>query len=273
MDEIKTIQFLHRDRNFAMDARKSLNLRLGSYLRLQLGWSKKLPEAERKRIAAEAAKLMEAEEPDRFESMIIPAREAAKIFEDREAIAEKASAKLARKFPVWAAFGKGVLGFGEGSLAVIIAECGELSEYSTEAKLWKRLGLAPRQNRVPPGLSREDRAAAWIANGYSPRRRSHMWNVGASLIKAQVRKIKDADGEDTGERETRGPYGELYLRRKTYEHARDSDMSDKHAHLRAQRYMEKRLLRDLWRAWRRTTQVLAEKPTAVLSAANSLAAE
>ena len=236
MDEIKAIKFLHRDRCFAMEMRKALNLKLGSYLRLQLGWRKDLPEKERKRIAAEAAALMAADEPDRFESMITPSRMASEIFEDRERIIEKQMAKLAKQLPVWEAFGKEVRGFGEVSLAVIVAEAGDLSEYESESKLWKRMGLAPGQNRVAPGLSREDRAEAWITRGYSPRRRSRMWNIGDALIK--------------GNRD--GKYRTAYLARKAYELAREPEMTPMYAHRRAQRYMEKRLLRDLWRAWRRT---------------------
>ena len=33
---------------FAQDTRKSMDLRLGAFLRVQLGWSKELPEDERK---------------------------------------------------------------------------------------------------------------------------------------------------------------------------------------------------------------------------------
>src|SRR5258706_15708296 len=49
----------HRERCFAMEQRKRLNLALGSFLRLVLGWRKDLPEAERKAIAAEAARMID----------------------------------------------------------------------------------------------------------------------------------------------------------------------------------------------------------------------
>ena len=105
-----------------------------------------------------------------------------------------------------------------------------------------------------------------LLHGYSPERRSIMWNIGASLIKQQ------------------GPWRDLYLARLATEHQKALDeglipatstkatvdswakrglpeltkvtkitaahRSAGHMNNRAQRYIEKRLLRDLWRAWR-----------------------
>jgi len=249
-----------------MDTRKIVDLRLGAHLRRVLGWRKDLPEPERKAIAEEAAQMME-EGGGPFERMIATSHSAREIFAVEEELARKEMGRLAKQLPVWESFCKNVRGFGEVSLAVIVAEAGDLSCYDNKSKFWKRMGLAAGQNRVPPGLSREDRAAAWIKNAYNPRRRSHMWNIGDAVIKAQVRIIKDADGKDTGERAAIGVYGDVYLRRKAYEHARDPEMSKMHAHRRAQRYMEKRLLRDLWQAWRRATLSMTEKSIVDLPAA------
>jgi hypothetical protein len=237
LDEIIVeIRVKHRRRCHAMESRKILDLRMGALLRLELGWRKDLPEKERKAIAARAAELMEGEEAH-LQSRL--------PYEKMEADAKKEMAKLAKRLPVWEAFGAGVRGFGEVSLAVIVAEAGDLSNYANPGKLWKRLGLAPGQNRVPPNLSREQRAQAWIERGYSPRRRSHIWNIGDALIKGN---------QD-------GPYRTLYLERKAYEHARDPEMTKMHAHRRAQRYMEKRLLRDLWQAWREAKDLVIPSRT------------
>ena len=44
-------------------------------------------------------------------------------------------------------------------------------------------------------------------------------------------------------------------------------MSDGHVHRRAQRYMEKRLLKDLWQAWKETGQAdFANQATASMPA-------
>lgn len=140
-------------------------------------------------------------------------------------------------------------GFGTLGLCAIVGEAGDLGGYANPAKLWKRMGLAvmadgSRQRRV--------RGAAAFEHGYAPRRRSVMWTLGVALWKAK------------------GPYRDLYLERKAFEGAKaeaaglavvpaaaipkdnpSAFMSKGHIHNRAQRYVEKRLLRDLWRAWRR----------------------
>jgi hypothetical protein len=173
-------------------------------------------------------------------------------------------ARLAKSLPVWEQFAEAVRGFGPGSLAVIIGEAGDLSNYSTHSKLWKRMGLAVINGIRQGGLKKTSGKESWIEHGYSPLRRSRMWNIGDTLIKGN----KD------------GPYRSAYLARKQYERDRAesngitvlpaakisksiaaASMSDGHVHLRAQRYMEKRLLRDLWKAWRRDVTTLALRPT------------
>ena len=130
-------------------------------------------------------------------------------------------------------------------MAIIVGEAGDLSNYENPAKLWKRLGLGPYEGKAAStwrkagGLSAEQ----WIEVGYSPRRRSAMWTIGDALIK----------GND-------GAYKQLYDDRKAYEVERDPKMSKMHAHRRAQRYMEKRLVRDLWQAWRKA--MVPVEPTA-----------
>jgi hypothetical protein len=84
-----------------------------------------------------------------------------------------------------------------------------------------------------------------------------MWNIGDALIKGN----------------RAGKYRTFYLRRKEYELQRDPEMKPIKAHRRAQRYMEKRLLRDLWRAWRRTGVATAARPDLELSAADFIPRE
>jgi hypothetical protein len=272
MDEtVDLIRAAHRERRFNMNQRKRLFGALAAYLRWNLGWRPDKPDAERKRINAAALKMIEAGTGE-WADAITDTRKGTASFEIREEATKKRMAKLARTLPVWKEFAKGVRGLGEVSLAVIVGEAGDLSNYegrNGDAKLWKRMGLAPGQNRVPPGLSREARANAWIERGYNPRRRSESWVIADTLLSSQIRKVKDADGEDTGERVALGPYGEIYIRRKAYERARDPEMSDMHSHLRAQRCMEKRLLRDLWRAWRRAKVIVAERPMEHVPAASN----
>ncbi len=177
---------------------------------------------------------------------------------------ERKLRKLAKSLPIYT-FVEQTPGFGDIGLAQIVGKCGDLSGYSNPAKVWKRMGLGlvdgKRQQRI-----KNDKALA-IRHGYSPRRRSTMFVIGDSLLKCQ------------------GPYREVYLQRKEREvekavaaglavvpqaeidkkvkkGAKKEDlasqfMSQGHIHARAQRYMEKRLLRDLWAAWKKLHGVKA----------------
>lgn len=232
---IETIRVHHRRRCYAMETRKRLDLALGSHLRTWLGWSLNKPEAERKAIAKQAADIIESPEGSEF-AEIVEANNAGRAPYDKiEASALKEMVKLARTLPVWETFGKDARGFGEASLAVIIAEAGDLSKYDNPGKLWKRMGLAVMGDVRQGGLAKNASKEDWIAHGYNRQRRSRMWNIGDALIKG------NRDGE----------YRRLYLARKEYEIARDPEIKPIKAHRRAQRYMEKRLLKNLWQAWRR----------------------
>lgn len=90
------------------------------------------------------------------------------------------------------------------------------------------MGLA-----VMPDGTRQRRVGGVEAldHGYAPARRSVMWNIGACIVKAG------------------GPLKAVYDARKAHEAERLATKA--HAHNRAQRYIEKRFLRDLWVEWRR----------------------
>jgi hypothetical protein len=144
--------------------------------------------------------------------------------------AEDQMRSLAESLPVFE-WVKGIRGFAALGLSIIVAESGDLSGYANPSRLWKRLGLAPQSCYTMTTKSGD------TANAIPRQRRSAIWTIGDSLIK--------------GNRD--GVYRKLYLDRKVYELARTDDGKPKspmHAHRRAQRYMEKRLIKDLWRAWR-----------------------
>jgi len=169
---------------------------------------------------------------------LAPMIEARDMLEAQQKAYEKRMVKIAKQFPVYA-WAKEIKGFGDASLAKVIGECGDLSIYDNPSKVWKRMGLAviggERQRKVS--------GSAALEHGYSPERRAVMWNIGDCMIRAQVRKGKDEEPSTAI-----GPYGELYLERKAHELTRVETPG--HAHNRAKRYMEKRLLKHLWTAWR-----------------------
>ena len=239
---IVAIQELHVRREQAIRMQIRIQNACGGYARRLLGWRLDLPEAERTAIAKEAAKavamLMADEHADVPHAMeLTPVVDAARLsippWEGLAAVCEKRMAKLAAELPA-VAFVETVRGFGTTGFAQIVGEAGDLAGYANPAKLWKRMGLAVAADGKCQRKSTDPETAA--AMGYNPRRRSIMWRIGDSLLKG------NKDG-----------YREMYLSRKAMELERlpaDEKGRKMHAHRRAQRYVEKRLLRDLWRAWR-----------------------
>lgn len=283
-DIIGNIRGLHRERCFWMEERKRSDLTLGAYLRTAMGWSLDKPAAEREAICQQAAGVVDAGErhvkawekakaqaakgrvPTELPQVpaelapwahiVIPKIEMRRKTDELEAAATKAMTRLAASLPAaeWAA---GVRGFGMLGLAIIVGEAGDLSLYPKKGHLWKRMGVAvnddgTRQGVVAPGLPKDAMKSAWIGQKYSPRRRSRLYTIGSAMVMAG----------DT-------PYRQAYLARKAYEaqkaeaqglivapagkipSARKAEFrSLGHIDNRARRYVEKRLLRDLWKAWR-----------------------
>lgn len=284
-EAIDAIRGWHRRRCYAMEQRKRADLSLGSFLRLVLGWSKALPDAERKAINDHAKALIalgEAEmkakgepflsdDPDYHDwrDVILASLQARAPFDMVEKEAKAEMAKLARTLPVYP-WASRIKGFGDVSLAVIVAEAGDLSDYPAKGHLWKRMGVAVLDGVRQGGLKKAAAKDDWIAHGYNRQRRSRMWNIGDALIKS------NGDGE----------YRDAYLSRKVYERERaeaagltvapaakipakraDEYMSEGHIHRRAQRCMEKRLLRDLWQAWRRASSRMSDETSVPLPVA------
>lgn len=149
--------------------------------------------------------------------------------------AEKMLIGLAKELPV-AEWARTIRGFGVDNgvgLGQIVGEAGDLGRFDKKGQLWKRMGLAvingERQRKV------KDKEMAAL-HGYSPRRRSVMFSLGDSMIRAQ------------------GTYVPVYYREKERQLAIHPELLDKkggkgHIHNRARRYMEKMMLRDLWQVW------------------------
>lgn len=294
--DISLIKAYYTDYMFAMGTRQKLDNGFRAYLLRQHKFDREAPEPEKKAIKAKVESIMKNPEGTGFEAFAAGVKEARKPFDLIELRLVKSMKALAMKLPVWESFGKAVKGFGEKSLAVIVGEAGDLSNYPKKpggcgkSALWKRLGLAVLDGVRQGGLAKGSSAQAWIAHGYNRKRRAQIWVIGDTMLKAQIRQLlspeqvagiaplqeeldaldKSAktrigvlkkqiekikkDG-DTGERIALGKYGEKYLRRKAYEFARDPEITKAHAHASAKRYMEKKLIRDLWAAWRAASVV------------------
>lgn len=174
------------------------------------------------------------------------------IAEYREA-EEKLIVKMVVQLPVFEAFWSPICGVSALGLGKIIAESGDLLNYAGPAKLWRRFGLHVGSDGRAFWTKRAGLTAQqWESAGYSPRRRSIMWNIVDVML-----------------RQRRCVYFSLYQERKAHERAKAAAagltvapaakipkakaaayISLKHIDNRARRYVGKRLLRDLWRAWR-----------------------
>jgi len=277
-ETIATIRAAHRERCFWMEQRKRADLSLGAYLRTVLGWTLDKPLAERNAIRKQAQEIIDSGEkyvresrrvvnratkgkgpamlpdiPDAlrpFAHIVVPQIEMRGKTDELEAVPTKAMTRLAEQLPVhqWAL---GVRGFGALGLAIIVGEAGDLGNYANPAKLWKRMGVAVIDGKRQGGLLKTAAKSEWTAHGYNRVRRSRLYTIGSALIMS---------GET--------PYRQVYLDRKRYETERaqaegltvapaakipknrhEEYRSLGHIDNRARRYVEKRLLRDLWRAW------------------------
>lgn len=167
---------------------------------------------------------------------------------------KKAAEKLAKRLDHCKEFVEATIGFGYGGLAMIVGEAGDIGNYANPGKLWKRMGMAPVKGqccatwRARGGLS----AAEWGAAGYSPRRRSVMYQITDSMLKNKA-----------------CPFYAVYIDRKAYLVAREeakgkqvlpakkitkqnseASISLGHIDNMARHYAAKRLLRELWKCWR-----------------------
>lgn len=183
-------------------------------------------------------------------------------FETPRKAIEKDIEKLAKKLPAWKWI-ESIKGIGALSYGGIIGESGDITKYRSVAALWKRMGVAVigdmRQRKVS---GKEDA----LIHGYSPGRRSHLWNVGGGIIGGMGRGPRPFVGEDISLREEWTEWQKLFVERCRYECnkdpekfpmatvEKDGEMKEsypKHVQNRAKRYVEKRFLRKLYAEWRR----------------------
>lgn len=166
---------------------------------------------------------------------------------------------LVEKLPVWDGYVKGILGISLVSLGNVIGEAGDLSIYSNPAKLWKRMGMAvidgERQRKCLDKAKAEE-------HGYCPRRRATMFVIGDNIVKAgkgylnelyYSRKERELEkAKEEGRKVLPSPQISALIKKGA---DKEGFRSEGHIHLRAKRYVEKRFLRDLWRAWRGHHQI------------------
>ena len=251
---ITFIREIHRQRNDFLRTEGDLERRIKAICRRSVGYNTFLPAEVRAPLMKEAEEMYAAIESGETEgrwaayASTVQLREMRDQAQQIKKSLEKRMVFYAKQLHV-AEFVEATPGFGFTGLGQIVGEAGDLHFYDNPAKLWKRmgLGLISTGERQQKFLDK-DKA---IEAGYNPARRSVMYVIGDSMIKQQ------------------GPYRSLYLHRKEVEKSKaeakglrvlpaarikvgdKSCMSEMHVHRRSQRYMEKRLLADLWCKWTR----------------------
>ena len=129
------------------------------------------------------------------------------------------------------------LGLSYLGFALVISEAGDLSRFTKESQLWKRMGLAViggnRQRRVAgnPALA--------IIHGYNADRCATMWTIVDSMIRNRNKPFY-ADH----------PWMNLFRDYKARQLAKEG-ITAGHAEARAKRRIGKRILRDLFIEWNR----------------------
>ena len=282
----------HRGRRFAMKTQQKLNLSLQSYIRINYtSWEYDASDAEKAKSKAEIAAILKnarSDNPQCDAGLLQKIRKidsSSELWDEEQTTEEKEMVRIVKTLPI-APWVKSVRGAGEKGIATVIGEAGNLSNYPTIEKLWKRLGFAPYDGhagstwRRPTWSPRSLTADEWVANPFSKERYSFMQQNALALWKSQWIG-KKADPDHKGK--PNGHYGEIFARRKAHtlqvhpEWYLDKDGKMKidpetgnptsaHVQADALRVMYKYFLRDLWSEWRRATPYLAEKPKSTVPA-------
>lgn len=155
---------------------------------------------------------------------------------------ERTITSLVRELPVWPWWQRH-RGLGDIGLGLLIGVTGDLHRFPTVAKVWKYLSLHVVNGRAAHAV----RGAGAKEQQYVKPRRTLVYKIGNALLS------HNRDGE----------YRKRYLERKAMELERlpeDVKTRKRWAHRRAHRYVEKMLLRDLWREWRAATTQTEVQP-------------
>lgn len=245
----RQLQELQRRKAATLKSRIMIDNQLADLVSTELGYHAGMEEAERKAKRKQAEQLIKsiddgfrsddgmATVANRVAPIVTSTRIARNGFDAFLSGIEKEMTRLAATLPVatWIE-DEDRRGIGLLSLATIIGETGDLSSYANPGKVWRRLGMAPFQDKMPStwrkegGLSSEQ----WTEIGYSPRRRSLMYVIGENIVRAN-----------------KGSYRKRYDEAKASGKANHPDWTDGHCHNHGMLLATKRLVRDLWKEWNR----------------------
>lgn len=177
--------------------------------------------------------------PERLIVLVKGVEDSLDAFWDQERWSNQELEAVARCLPVagWVLEQRGL---GLTGLGMIVGEAGDLSNYPRPKALWKRFGLVPFQDRAYSTwrkggglLGRE-----WQEAGYCPRRRSIIYQLSDSMIKAIP-----VDQQETNE------YRRRFWEAKERYKALHPDYPQVRVNLHGLACLGKRILLKLWCQW------------------------
>lgn len=244
------LKALQSQRRFCIRLQSRCNGATEAFIARHLGYHSGLAEEARQKLFQEAGRLRRAVERsgggDQLISvtqtmhvaaacapLILLSAAARKGFDDHRSGIEKRMRAAAQATP-GAEFVAATRGFGELALAIVIGEAGDLALYANPAKLWKRLGFGVIDHKRQRCHKDKELAAL---HGYSAARHGEIFAaVSTPLFFAQSA--------------AKGEYRALYETRRAHTAEAHPEWTKTHARDDAVRYITKRALRELWRAWR-----------------------
>jgi hypothetical protein len=247
-----------------MKIQQKLDRSLESYFRINATeWNPNASEEEREKEnkkVKDLIKRIRKGEPHQFAHTVSVCDAARAPADELRKTNETEMERAAKALPIYPWI-ESIRGAGALGLATIIAEAGDLSNYSQPCKLWKRLGFAPfdgyagstwkRETWRPRKLSKEE----WIEHPFSGERYALMHQVIVWLVNAQwIGAAKAGNGEG----KPNGPYGEIYAKRRAYTAKTHPDWTKQHARMDALRVTMKAFLKALWIEWQRVSVVQRE---------------
>ena len=266
---IIAIRAAHRRRRYAMKVQQKIDRAQEAYFRINhTNWRGDMDEKAREAIRKQVAAIIKAARNDEGDPDLVELVKGTDLsrgpYDNLRQKTEKAMEAAAKQLPVYPWI-ENVRGAGALGLATIVAEVAAIkpsgefatfSDYSSPAKVWKRLGFAPYDGHAgstwkrttwrPRALSADE----WISNPFSGERYALMIQIATWLINAQWQSAKKAGG-DTGK--PTGPYGQIYADRRTHTAQTHPDWTKGHSHSDAVRVTMKTFLKDLWEQWKGTT--------------------
>jgi hypothetical protein len=264
-DSINALINLQRFRKFSIAQELSILQRLTALVASACGYEAR-DEATRTALWLRASKIVKeamgdcefSDEDGAIVDLIMPEIQATKAgvlpFQKRRDQIEVQMTAIAKTLPCQEFIAR-TSGFKHIGLAVIVGEAGDLSNYATIRKLWRRFGLGMAQGheemaystwRMKGGLTADD----WTAAGYSPTRLGQLFGV--VTVPLFMCKAKNN-------------YGEVYTKRRAHTAVTHPDWTKGHSDMDGRRVMVKKFLSDLWSEWRGSTLPLVSEMKSTLT--------